>query len=76
MAGNVYEWVADYFSTTYYVSSPPSNPAGPASGTRRAMHGGYWQLDAHALLTYERDLSKPNYGNSNLGFRCAMDANP
>jgi serine/threonine-protein kinase len=76
MAGNVYEWVADYFSTTYYASSPPSNPTGPDSGKYRVMRGGSWQLEMERLLTYEREVSQPSYGNSNLGFRCAMDANP
>ena len=76
MAGNVYEWVADYYDNTYYASSPSSNPTGPASGKYRVMRGGSWQLEAHRLLTYEREVSKPDYGNSNLGFRCAQNANP
>lgn len=76
MAGNVYEWVADFFSTTYYASSPPSNPAGPSSGKYRVMRGGSWQLEATRLLTYEREVSQPGYGNSNLGFRCAVETAP
>jgi eukaryotic-like serine/threonine-protein kinase len=76
MAGNVYEWVADYFSITYYASSPPSNPTGPSSGRSKVMRGGSWQLEADRLLTYEREASPPSAGNSNLGFRCAQSANP
>jgi len=76
IAGNVYEWVADYYDNTYYSHSPNSNPTGPASGKSRVMRGGSWQMEAHRLLTYEREASLPNAGNSNLGFRCAMDVNP
>jgi len=76
MAGNVYEWVADWYSNTYYSVSPSSNPHGPTSGSHRVLRGGSWQLDSYRLHTYEREVSLPNYGNSNLGVRCAQDANP
>ena len=71
MAGNVYEWVADYYGYDYYASSPYSNPTGPSSGKYRVMHGGSWQMNADRLFTFERESSGPGYGNSNLGFRCA-----
>jgi len=71
MAGNVYEWVADWFSISYYGSSPSSNPLGPSSGKYRVMRGGSWQLEGERLHTYDREVSAPGSGNSNLGFRCA-----
>jgi formylglycine-generating enzyme required for sulfatase activity len=42
MAGNVFEWVNDRFSNTYYASSPPTNPPGPATGLFRVLRGGAW----------------------------------
>jgi formylglycine-generating enzyme required for sulfatase activity len=71
MAGNVYEWVADYYGYNYYASSPYSNPTGPSNGKSRVMHGGSWQMNADRLFTFERESSGQGYGNSNLGFRCA-----
>ena len=42
MSGNVWEWVNDWYGSTYYESSPSTNPPGPATGTSRVLRGGSW----------------------------------
>ncbi len=71
MAGNAYEWVQDWYSKSYYAESPVHDPQGPASGMFKVLRGGSWQLDGLRLRVYGREVSVPNAGNSNIGFRCA-----
>jgi formylglycine-generating enzyme required for sulfatase activity len=75
MAGNVWEWVADYYSDTYYRNSPFENPLGPDSGTEHVLRGGSWYDTADLIRTTVR-LKEPNPVDNNFGFRCARDANP
>jgi formylglycine-generating enzyme required for sulfatase activity len=74
MAGNAYEWVADWYSDSYYANSPGQNPKGPKSGKYKVMRGGSWQLSATALLAFGREVGQPTAGNSNVGFRCASSS--
>ena len=74
-AGNLWEWVKDWYSSTYYSQSPPSNPQGPPTGSSRVVRGGGWG-DTTAYLRCAR-RSGYGYGGDPsgrslyLGFRCA-----
>jgi formylglycine-generating enzyme required for sulfatase activity/tetratricopeptide (TPR) repeat protein len=71
MAGNVMEWVNDWYGEAYYQSSPPSNPLGPDSGQYRVLRGGSWAhlgSDVRSAYREKYDPLSPNYL---VGFRCA-----
>jgi eukaryotic-like serine/threonine-protein kinase len=75
MAGNVREWVADWYVQDYYESSPPENPSGPTSGTYRILRGGAFDSSFQALelQVFYRDWRLPDVQNPTHGFRCARD---
>lgn len=70
MAGNVAEWVADWYGEGYYASSPYKNPLGPKSGEFRILRGGSWFNMAHALRTTFRLWNYPSLRSETIGFRC------
>ncbi len=71
MAGNVWEWVADWYSEIYYETIPPQNPLGPEIGQSKVLRGGSWADDAPDLRVSNRLRFAPTYINFNIGFRCA-----
>ncbi len=72
MAGNVWEWVADWYGSNYYSSSPAENPTGPDSGTGKVLRGGSWNFDVPGLRTSYRLSKDPTYTAPDAGFRCVL----
>lgn len=78
MAGNVWEWTADWYADDYYERSPKQNPRGAEIGTERVMRGGSWMCAGNFCTNYRvagRSHSTPETGLNNVGFRLARDVN-
>jgi formylglycine-generating enzyme required for sulfatase activity len=71
MAGNVWEWINDWVSLTYYSVSPSSNPPGPASGNGKVLRGGTWYSPGGNLRAAFRGGDFPGTRGNYIGFRCA-----
>ncbi len=70
MAGNVFEWVADWFDADYYALAPMSSPRGPLMGTKRVLRGGSFSHSAFALRCAARGRYDPRARRANHSFRC------
>ena len=75
MSGNVWEWVADYYTEDYYGKAAGANPQGPSSGEGRVMRGGSWASEYNPYLvfvtTFYRLWNYDYISSDVLGFRCA-----
>jgi formylglycine-generating enzyme required for sulfatase activity len=71
MSGNVYEWVNDRYSSSYYSSSPQNNPPGPAAGSGRVFRGGGWINSSNDCRASFRGSTGPDGTYGNVGFRAA-----
>ncbi|PIE79828.1 MAG: hypothetical protein CSA11_10635 [Chloroflexi bacterium] len=74
MAGNVMEWVSDWYAFRYYREGSDTNPMGPPEGEFKVFRGGSWLSTADEVAPAARANFDPLVNQSNLGFRCAMSA--
>ena len=73
MAGNVREWVQDWYSAAYYSVSPASNPTGPETGEARVLRSGSWYSANYYLRVASRNSYLPEAEGNFIGFRCAYE---
>ncbi|MBW2454898.1 MAG: SUMF1/EgtB/PvdO family nonheme iron enzyme, partial [Deltaproteobacteria bacterium] len=70
LAGNVREWVHDWYQVQQYEDPTTQNPPGPAVGTERVVRGGGWQDGPDGLRATTRGHLGPDQRATDLGFRC------
>ena len=74
MAGNVSEWMEDWFAANYYLSSPKKDPPGPLPSMYKLVRGGGWVNSAEYLRSSRRAYLWPEYRLESQGFRCVLNA--
>jgi len=75
IAGNAWQWCADWYQADYYGHSPTKNPTGPTRGENRVRRGGSWltrvtDIDNDPLRVANRNHAPPTQTSNQTGFRC------
>jgi formylglycine-generating enzyme required for sulfatase activity len=73
LAGNAWEWVADWYDSDYYRKSSDRNPTGPSRGGSKVLRGGSWSNMLYDLRATNRNYYTPKNSYFDVGFRCLQD---
>jgi len=74
LSGNVWEWTWDWYGSSYYGSSPGTDPLGPTTGSDRVVRGGSWNNSAPFVRVADRVVDDPGTRNISIGFRLSRSS--